>query len=61
MFTGDVRIDSIAHGQETWRARVGAAHFAPSARTAWHSHGGWQTLYVVEGTGLVRSRGDSHY
>ena len=37
---------------------MGAVHFSPGARTAWHSHEGGQTLYVTEGWGLVQSRGD---
>jgi quercetin dioxygenase-like cupin family protein len=56
-FTGDVWIDAIARGEEPSRVRVSAVHFAPSARTAWHSHAVGQTLYVMEGTGLVQSRG----
>ena len=38
--------------------RVNAFGFAPSARTAWHSHAIGQTLYVTERVGLVQSRGD---
>jgi quercetin dioxygenase-like cupin family protein len=56
-FTGDVWIDAIARGEEPSRVRVSAVHFTPSARTAWHSHAVGQTLYVMEGTGLVQSRG----
>jgi quercetin dioxygenase-like cupin family protein len=37
--------------------RSGAVHFAPWARTAWHSHPCGQTLYVTEGMGLVQARG----
>ena len=57
MFTGDVWIDPIAAGEEPSRLRVGAVHFTPSARTAWHSHAVGQTLYVSEGRGFVQSRG----
>ena len=56
-FTGDVWIDGIARGEEPSRVRVSAVRFAPSARTAWHSHAVGQTLYVTEGRGLVQSRG----
>lgn len=56
-FTGDVYIDGIARGQEPSRVRVSTVRFAPSARTAWHSHAVGQTLYVTEGRGLVQSRG----
>ena len=58
-FTGDVYIDSITRGQAGSRLNVGAVHFTPGARTAWHSHAGGQTLYVTEGRGLIQSRGES--
>jgi quercetin dioxygenase-like cupin family protein len=57
-FTGDVYIDPIARGQEPSRIQVSAVHFTPGARTAWHSHGLGQTIYVTEGVGLIQSRGD---
>jgi quercetin dioxygenase-like cupin family protein len=57
-FTGDVYIDPIARSQGGSHLNVGAVHFTPGARTAWHSHAGGQTLYVTEGQGLVQSRGD---
>ena len=52
-FTGDVWIDSIVQPLGDSQLNFGAVHFAPSARTAWHSHAGGQTLYVTEGRGLV--------
>jgi quercetin dioxygenase-like cupin family protein len=57
MFTGDVYFDVIIKGEEPSRVRVNSVHFAPGARTAWHSHAVGQTLHVTEGTGLVQSRG----
>jgi quercetin dioxygenase-like cupin family protein len=57
MFTGDVWFDVIAKGEEPSRLRVNAVHFAPGARTAWHTHAAGQTLHVTEGVGLVQSRG----
>jgi quercetin dioxygenase-like cupin family protein len=57
MFTGDVYLDVIAQGQAPSRIRVNAVHFAPGARTAWHSHAVGQTLHVTEGVGLVQARG----
>jgi quercetin dioxygenase-like cupin family protein len=57
-FTGHVWIDAIAQGQPPSRLAVSAVHFAPGARTAWHSHSLGQTLYVTEGKGLVQSRGE---
>lgn len=56
MFTGDVWFDTIARGEEPSRIRVITVRFAPSARTAWHSHAMGQTLYVSEGLGRVQSR-----
>ena len=57
MFAGDVWFDVIYRGEEPSRARVNVVKFAPGARTAWHSHGLGQTLYIVEGVALVQSRG----
>jgi quercetin dioxygenase-like cupin family protein len=57
-FTGDVWIDRIAQPHEHSKLSVGAVHFTPGARTAWHAHEGGQTLYVTEGNGLVQSRGE---
>ena len=58
MFTGDVWIDPIFSGQAPSRINVGAVHFTPGARSAWHSHSLGQTLYVIEGEGRVQSRGE---
>ncbi len=57
-FTGDAYIDLIVRGEPPARIQVGAVHFTPGARSAWHSHGLGQTLYVTEGVGLVQSRGE---
>jgi quercetin dioxygenase-like cupin family protein len=57
MFTGDVWLDPIARGPEGSHLSMAAVHFTPGAHTAWHSHEGGQTLYVLEGRGLVQSRG----
>jgi quercetin dioxygenase-like cupin family protein len=57
VFTGDVWYDVIARGDEPSRIRVNIVRFAPGARTAWHSHAVGQTLHVIEGRGLVQSRG----
>ncbi len=57
-FTGGVWIDAVTRVWEPSHVNVGAVHFTPGARTAWHSHEGGQTLYVTEGRGLVQSRGD---
>ena len=57
-FTGDVWIDAVLQAQPPSRLSVNAVHFAPGARTAWHSHAPGQSLYVTEGEGLVQSRGE---
>jgi quercetin dioxygenase-like cupin family protein len=57
-FTGDVWIDPIVQPAGQSRVSVGAVHFTPGARSAWHSHAGGQTLYVTEGRGLVQARGE---
>jgi quercetin dioxygenase-like cupin family protein len=56
-FSGDVWFDVIASGVEPSRLRVNEVRFSPGARTAWHAHAVGQTLYVVDGLGLVQSRG----
>jgi quercetin dioxygenase-like cupin family protein len=58
-FTGDVRLDPIVVSDEHSSLNVTAVHFRPGARTAWHSHEGGQTLYVLEGRGVVQSRGEA--
>ena len=56
-FTGSVFIDTVAAPSE--RSRIGAAsvHFAPGARTAWHTHPHGQTIWVIEGVGLCQCEG----
>jgi quercetin dioxygenase-like cupin family protein len=57
-FSGDVWIDPIVQPEGDSTLNIGAVHFHPGARTAWHSHDGGQTLYVTEGRGLVQARGE---
>jgi quercetin dioxygenase-like cupin family protein len=57
-FTGDVELDLIVRGAEGSELTVANVHFAPGARTAWHSHSRGQTLWVTEGEGVVQSRGE---
>ncbi|MFI7422550.1 cupin domain-containing protein [Nonomuraea sp. NPDC049684] len=56
-FTGDVWFDVIHRGEDPSRSRANMVRFAPGARTAWHSHGLGQTLFIVEGVALIQSRG----
>jgi quercetin dioxygenase-like cupin family protein len=57
-FTGEVWIDPITAGHGPHQLSLGNVHFAPGARTAWHSHSISQTLHVTEGEGLVQARGE---
>ncbi len=56
-FTGNVYIDSIAIPSGESRLSASVVHFAPGARTAWHTHPKGQTIYVIEGLGLCQRRG----
>jgi quercetin dioxygenase-like cupin family protein len=56
-FTGDVWADTLYRGDEPCRIRAGVARFAPGARSAWHSHGLGQALYIIEGIALAGARG----
>jgi quercetin dioxygenase-like cupin family protein len=57
-FTGDVELELIVRGAEGSELTVANVHFAPGARTAWHSHSRGQTLWVTEGEGVVQPRGE---
>jgi quercetin dioxygenase-like cupin family protein len=56
-FAGSVYVDTIATPAEPSRLAAVSVHFAPSARTAWHSHPFGQTIYVTEGVGRCQRRG----
>src|SRR5438094_4450626 len=56
-FTGTVYIDAVATPSGASRLTASSVHFTPGARTAWHTHPNGQTIYVLEGIGLVRRRG----
>jgi quercetin dioxygenase-like cupin family protein len=56
-FTGDVYIDAVASAPAPGRVQASLVHFAPRARTAWHTHPLGQTIYVTEGVGLCQKRG----
>jgi quercetin dioxygenase-like cupin family protein len=56
-FTGTVFIDTVATPTEPSRLGAASVHFAPGARTAWHTHPLGQTIYVTEGVGLCQRRG----
>ncbi len=53
-FTGTVYVDAVAAPSEPSRLGAASVHFAPGARTAWHTHPFGQTIYVTEGVGLCQ-------
>ena len=58
-FTGIVYVDTVATPSEPSRLGAASVHFAPGARTAWHTHTHplGQTIYVTEGVGLCQRHG----
>ena len=56
-FTGTVYIDTVAAPAATARSAAALVHFAPGARTAWHTHPYGQTIYVTEGVGRCQREG----
>ena len=52
-FTGRVWQNPIIEAPAPARVRALEVAFEPGARTAWHTHPLGQTLYVVNGVGLV--------
>ena len=56
-FTGEVYLDAAAAPAEGSRLSATNVHFAPGARTAWHTHPNGQTIWVTEGVGLCQRRG----
>jgi quercetin dioxygenase-like cupin family protein len=58
-FTGTVYLDAVAAPSESSRLSATSVHFAPGARTAWHTHPNGQTIWVTEGVGLAQRRGGS--
>jgi len=55
-FTGEVWMDEVAAALAPSRVRFLSVHFAPGARTAWHTHPVGQVLHVTEGEGRVQRR-----
>jgi quercetin dioxygenase-like cupin family protein len=56
-FTGTVYIDTLAAPSEPSRIAAANVHFAPGARTTWHTHPNGQTIFVTEGIGRCQRRG----
>jgi quercetin dioxygenase-like cupin family protein len=57
-FTGTVHLDPVATPSGTSRVSATSVHFAPGARTAWHTHPNGQTIWVTEGIGVAQRRGE---
>jgi quercetin dioxygenase-like cupin family protein len=58
-FTGSVHIDAVAVPSGASRVSASSVHFAPGARTAWHTHPNGQTIFVIEGIGLCQREAGS--
>ena len=58
-FTGTVWQDPIIEAAEPARVRALKVAFEPGSRTAWHTHPLGQTLYVINGTGLIGLRNEA--
>jgi quercetin dioxygenase-like cupin family protein len=56
-FTGDVYVDTVAEPAGPYRLAAASVHFAPGARTSWHTHPLGQTIFVLEGVGRCQRRG----
>src|SRR6202048_4190147 len=56
-FTGAVYLDVVATPAAPSRVSASSVHFAPGARTAWHTHPNGQTIFVTEGVGFAQRRG----
>lgn len=57
-FVGDVRRQDLLAVEDPRSAAI-LVRFAPGSRTRWHSHAAGQYIYVVDGHGLIQSRGGS--
>ena len=57
-FTGTVWQDQIIEAPEPARVRGLRVTFLPGSRTNWHTHPLGQTLYVLEGIGLIGVRNE---
>jgi quercetin dioxygenase-like cupin family protein len=56
VFTGTVYVDTVVTPSDPSRLGAASVHFAPGARTAWHTHPNDQTIYVTEGVDLAQRR-----
>jgi len=56
-FAGSVWIDPISAPPPPSRVRLNRVHFAPRARTNWHTHPIGQTIHVLAGVGRAQREG----
>lgn len=56
-FSGAVIVDPLFGANESMAATGGLVTFAPSARSAWHTHPAGQILIVTTGMGWVQDEG----
>ncbi|MEL7347327.1 MAG: cupin domain-containing protein [Pseudomonadota bacterium] len=57
-FTGTVLQDPVIAAPDGTRLHALIVHFAPGARTHWHTHPHGQTLQVLSGVGRVQLAGE---
>lgn len=56
-FTGQVLQDPVIGPDNPSDLRALIVTFAPGARTHWHTHPKGQTIYILQGKGLICTRG----
>jgi quercetin dioxygenase-like cupin family protein len=56
-FSGEVWMDELAAPDGNTSLSMMRVHFAPGARTHWHSHPRGQILHVVDGVGQIQVHG----
>lgn len=56
IFRGTVRNHPLVNGQVT----IGVVNFAPNSRTTWHTHTHEQTLFIVDGKGVVANEAEEN-
>ncbi|MFN8108887.1 MAG: cupin domain-containing protein [Thermoleophilia bacterium] len=56
-FTGEVYMDPVAAPTGGSHVAAVSVHFAPGARSAWHTHPHGQTLWITQGTCRCQRRG----
>jgi len=60
-FSGEVSVEMKTAGQSAVHGSVGMLHFAPGARTIWHTHPRGQLLVITEGRGWVQEEGQPRH